>query len=162
MALIMTPTPSLPQRRRPVAIRALPAAAAAAAPPALQLPALLQSLGLLALCCAGAVFLVASVPALFVVARMAHRAESLLKVRPHTMFTRPDTKLLCALAVFPFQLVLFSLSGAQAACLSCGRCSLRLHPGTNQNLAVVAVARSRGPRHGGIRPVERCAAVAHL
>lgn len=81
--------PCAVRRRRllaPIASLSLGAAAAAAAavPPELAktaaASALLQSSGVFILCCAGAVFLLASIPALFAIARMAHRAEAVLRV----------------------------------------------------------------------------------
>jgi hypothetical protein len=61
---------------------ALSAAAAAAAAQPAPLPALLQSAGFFILACAGALFLLAAVPAMIALARMALRAESVLRVSP--------------------------------------------------------------------------------
>jgi hypothetical protein len=79
-----------PHPRGAAAVRAaglsLSAAAAAAATAAAQpapLPALLHAAGLFILSCAGALFLLAAVPAMIAVARMALRAESLLRVGGH-------------------------------------------------------------------------------
>jgi hypothetical protein len=72
-----------PRRRGPpppAAAAAGAAAAAASAGGALSLPALLHAVGVFILCCAGAAFLLAAIPALWAAARAAHRAEAVLRV----------------------------------------------------------------------------------
>jgi hypothetical protein len=83
------PLPRQHQRRRrglaPIAAATTASAAAAAAAAgqagaALSLPALLHAAGAFLLCCAGAAFLLAAIPALWAAARAAHRAEAVLRV----------------------------------------------------------------------------------
>lgn len=71
------------RQQRSVAARGASAAAAAAAAAAASqalLPAQLQALGGFILSCACSLFLLAAVPAMIALARMAHRAEAVLRV----------------------------------------------------------------------------------
>ncbi|GBF98218.1 hypothetical protein Rsub_11038 [Raphidocelis subcapitata] len=168
------PSPQPPhgtaRRQRAAPPAAAPAAAAAAAA-SLSLPALLHAAGVFVLCCAGAAFLIAAIPALLAAARAAHRAEAVLRALEAEI---PDTAASMRLSGLELSDCLSELGAlgsdltgglrASARMVGAAESGLRAAPGAIAGAVVPAVARTEAKARGTVEGLllERAASAPDL